>query len=393
MPSQKIYDKRHERRAQLQQQKRTEIHDKYNNSDVLTDINVLIRAYYQSKKNVSWKPSIQQFEINLFRNIIKIIDKLMDLNEDEISFYTFTISERGKIRLIQSVNIEERVLQHALCDEIVYPYFTRSLIYDNGASLVGKGTEFAINRLKTHLSRFYRYNGLSNDGYILLIDFSQFFASISHTCLENIINKLFTDEIIKTAIMRIINSFGDVGLGLGSQLCQLLAIYYINAIDHYIKEVMRVHYYGRYMDDSYLIFKTYEECEKALQTLIPLYEELNITVNIKKTKIVSLKDESFTFLKKDFRLTETGKIIIHENTSSGKRLKHKMKKLRNLYIDSEIELAYVLQIFKSWKGTNRKYTSKRYLQRVEVYVLSQFPELKYAIEKEHEREFIKKGKG
>lgn len=375
MPSNKVYEARRERRYTERAVHKLEIMNQYNDSDLLTDTNQLIRAFYRSKKNVAWKPSIQQFEINLFRNIVRIIEKLTSLDDSEIVFYVFTLSERGKSRLIQSVNIEERVIQHALCDEIVYPYFQRSLIYDNGASLEGKGMDFTIRRLKTHLLRFYRYNGNSNDGYVLLIDFSQFFASISHTCLKDMIDKLFTDPIIKTAIIRIIDSFGEVGLGLGSQLSQLLAIYYINAIDHYIKEVLRVHYYGRYMDDSYFIFRTIEECDNALKILIPMYEELNIKVNLKKTKIVSLKDGSITFLKKEFILTEAGGVIIHENKSSGKRLKSKLRKMRQLYDDSEIELNYIQSMVKSWKGTNKKYTSYRYIKKIEAYVLDKFPEI------------------
>lgn len=232
----------------------------------------------------------------------------MNLNDTPLSFYKFKLNERGKTRFIQSVTVNERVIQHLLCDEILEPVVTHSIIYDNGASIKHKGTSFSMKRLKYHLQNFYRLNGNSNGGYILLIDFKSFFDSLSHEHLHDIIDSLFDDIIINTALKRIVDSF-DSGLGLGCQVCQLLAIYYINSVDHYIKEVLRIKWYGRYMDDSYFICKSVDECLNILEILTPIYEKINIKINVKKTRIVNLQNESFVFLKKKYILTDTGKVL------------------------------------------------------------------------------------
>ena len=53
------------------------------------------------------------------------------------------------------------------------------LIYDNSASIKGKGIDFARKRLLVHLRKYYHQHG-SNDGYILLIDFSKYYDNIQH---------------------------------------------------------------------------------------------------------------------------------------------------------------------------------------------------------------------
>ena len=46
------------------------------------------------------------------------------------------------------------------------------------------------------------------------------------------------------------------GLPLGYQTSQLLALSFLDEFDHMVKEKYRVKYYGRYMDDFYLIVPT-----------------------------------------------------------------------------------------------------------------------------------------
>lgn len=374
MPSNKIKNKKRQRRLKKQAEKRYSFLMEYDNHDICTDITAYIRAFERSKQDVAWKPSMQKHELDLFRNLFKAYDSIMNLNDTPLSFYKFKINERGKERLIQSVNVNERVIQHLLSDEILEPVISHSIIYDNGASIKHKGTSFTLKRLKNHLHNFYRFYNNSNDGYILLIDFKSFFDSLSHEHIHELIDNLFTDKVIKTAIFRIVDSF-DYGLGLGCQVCQLLAIYYINSIDHYIKEVLRVKWYGRYMDDSYFICKTREECEYILNTLIPLYEKINITVNLKKTKIIHLKDNSFTFLKKHFLLTENGKLIVTQSKDASLRYKSKIRKFYELMHNGEIDLDYVKKSYESYLGSNKNNVSYKHLKQIRDYVISYFPEL------------------
>lgn len=138
-------------------------------------------------------------------------------------------------------------------------------------------------------------------------------------------------------------------LGLGSQVSQISAVSYPNALDHFIKQVLHVRWYGRYMDDGYLLFKTIEAAKAALEAICAFCKTLGITVNMRKTYISSLKRD-FTYLKVRHRLTETGKTVRRLCKESITKQRRKLKKFQQMYIDGKMSLQDILQAYGSWKG-------------------------------------------
>ena len=201
----------------------------------------LYQSYKQCCLGVSWKHSTQLYKINSTLNITKTYKELKDGKFKPKGFNEFTINERGKVRHIKSIHLSERVIQKCLCDYSLIPMLSPSFIYDNGACLKGKGIDFTLSRLKRHLQQFYRIYG--NDGYILVFDFSKYFDTIQHDILKAEIAKQYTDKRLIDVINKMIDSFGgECGLGLGSQISQICALYYPNKIDHIVKEQLRINY-------------------------------------------------------------------------------------------------------------------------------------------------------
>ncbi|GMO59850.1 MAG: hypothetical protein Ta2A_05870 [Treponemataceae bacterium] len=165
---------RYTRRQEARQAKHDRYAKQFDDYGVLTDADNLCRAFRKAKRGVSWKESVQRFEASLFSNIASLRRKLLAGESVQSGFVEFTLRERGKIRHIKSVHISERIVQKVLSDEVLVPLLSKPLIHDNGASIKGKGTHFALRRLIGHLSRYYRRNK-TNEGYALLIDFRKFF--------------------------------------------------------------------------------------------------------------------------------------------------------------------------------------------------------------------------
>jgi hypothetical protein len=95
------------------------------------------------------------------------------------------------------------------------------------------------------LSRFYRQNGNSNEGCALFADFSKFFDSIDHGILFKLLAGHIGDERVLGLTRRFVSVFGPgKSLGLGSHVSQVAAIFYPNKLDHFIKEKLRVKFYG-----------------------------------------------------------------------------------------------------------------------------------------------------
>lgn len=246
----------------------------------------LYQSYRRSRRNVAWKGSVQKYITQAPLNVLNTHKLLMSGKYRSKGFFEFDILERGKPRHIKSVTIGERVVQRCLCDYALVPVISRTFIYDNGASMKDKGYSFAIRRLTQHLHEHYRKHG--QDGYVLLFDFSKFFDHVNHALIKSILYKEFSDERLLALTEHFVDAFGDVGLGLGSQISQVLALASANRLDHVIKEVLRIRGYGRYMDDGYLIHHSKAYLRHCLNVIKAICDELGIVLNVKKTHIVKL---------------------------------------------------------------------------------------------------------
>lgn len=307
----------------------------------------LYAAHRRCRRGVAWKSSVQKYVINAPLNVYNTHTQLMTGRFKSPGFYEFDIYERGKQRHIRSTVIGERVVQRCLCDNALVPMLERTFIYDNGASMRNKGYTFAINRLTTHLRKYYRHYG--NEGYILLFDFSKFFDNVSHSVVQRIVRGNFSDRRILQISEHFIDAFGDTGLGLGSQISQVLALASANRLDHYIKEVLHIKYYARYMDDGYLIHPSKKYLQECLNRIQMLCDELGIHLNTKKTQIIKIS-HGFTFLKARFFLLSSGKVVKRIYKRSITRMRIKLKKLRRKLDEGVITFQDVANAWQSWVG-------------------------------------------
>jgi hypothetical protein len=287
------------------------------------------------------------------RNVAETRRKLLAGESVQNGFVEFTLRERGKTRHIKSVHISERVVQKSLCDNALVPLLSNTLIHDNGASIKGKGVHFALRRLVCHLSRYCRRNR-TNEGYALVIDFKKFFDSIDHAVLFALLGRKIKDPRLRELTKNFIAVFGNgKSLGLGSQVSQICAVFFPDRLDHYIKEKMRIKYYGRYMDDFYLIHESKEYLKECLKTIAELCAKMKIAVNMKKTRIVKLSD-GVDFLKGKYRLLPSGRVLRLPHPDSVKRMRRKLGKFKKLMARGRMSFYDLRTAYQSWRGNFRK---------------------------------------
>ena len=379
MTSEERHAARRQRREEKRRQKREADMIRYDDYDRILDANNLIAAAKKSKSGVAWKASVQKYFMSLLRNTWTLRKKLA--NEEPVTqgFISFDINERGKTRHIRSVHFKERVVQRSLCDNALVPGLSRALVYDNGASIKGKGLHFAIFRCKRHLQEYYREHG-TNEGWILQIDFSKYFDSILHEPIRELLERTFNDKRICDLTMQFVDSFGDKSLGIGSQVSQILSVAYPGKIDHYICEVLRAHQWQRYADDTYIMHESREYLQNCLDALKEKYNALGITLNPRKTQIIPLR--RFTFLKVRYELTATGKVILRPCRESLTKQRQKLKSFRKLYDEGKITREDIVVSAESWKGYRRHMNGYKGLRDID----RQYKELlQYATEKEREK--------
>jgi len=308
----------------------------------ISDLNVLYRSFLKCKRDVQWKESVQRFEFNLLRNLTQIHIGLGNGSYKADKCLEFDINERGKTRHIRANTIRDRVVYGALNDNVILPSIEKYLIYDNGASQKGKGVTFTENRLKEHLRRYYRHHGA--DGYILQMDFAKYFDNVDHKQAKDLLFKYVNcDNNLKVFIESIIDSFGDKSVAIGNPISQSIGILYAHPVDTYCKTVKGCKYYGRYMDDIYIIHSSKDFLKDLYSRLKEVCVKNKLNIHAQKTHIVKLS-HGFTFLKKKYTISRSGKITVTLKRKAIQREKCKLLKLKRFMCIEEIANNY-----KAWR--------------------------------------------
>lgn len=363
MTSEERHAARRARRERRRTEKRRRDLAAYDHYENVTSLDHLIRAAYLSRKGVGKKGSVQRYMMNLTRYSIQSRNKLLLGDDVRQGFIEFDIHERGKARHIKAMHFKERVIQRCLCDFALVPVLRRALVYDNGASMKGKGIHFALYRLRDMLRRYVRRHGTR--GYILLVDFSGYFDNIQHGPIRDLLVRSFQDQKIRWMTWRFVKAFGPRSLGIGSQVSQILAVSYPGRADHRIKEVHRAGLSARYMDDSYVIHHDRAALERILADCRRIWEGLGIRLNPGKTQIISIR--RFTFMKVRFRLTDTGRVLMLPNRKSFTRIRRKLRSFKGLVERGEMAIEMVNTCYQSWRGYQIHFHSHKALRQMDTY--------------------------
>ena len=199
---------RYQRRKAARERKKLERYAENDRFENIARYRSLYNANRLSKRNVCWKASVQRYQMNLLRNMEETRENLLAGESVTKGFVEFDTIERGKLRHIRSVHYSERVVQRSTCDNALVPVLSRSLIYDNGACLAGKGVDRSLDRLTAHLQQFYRANGFSNMGWAVIFDFSGYFDNILHSECFKIYSRAFRDQRILELLGDFVTPFG-----------------------------------------------------------------------------------------------------------------------------------------------------------------------------------------
>lgn len=209
--------------------------------------------------------------------------------------YNKFIIHEPKERQIVSQNIVDKIVNHLVARHILYPAILPCLLDVNVASRKDLGTSAGL-KIADNFRRICKIK--YGHYYVLKCDISKFFCSIDHDILKEKLKKRIKDKDALDIVFKIIDS-NEPGLFIGSMTSQVLAIFYLNDLDHFIKENLKIKYYVRYQDDFMLYHPSKKYLTYCLQEIKKFVEKEKLTLN-NKTRIY--KDtNNFTFLGRNSR--------------------------------------------------------------------------------------------
>jgi retron-type reverse transcriptase len=305
----------------------------------ICDFDNIHKAYLKARKNKRYNRDVLEFSSSLEENLINIQNHLIWKSYSPGRYKYFTIYE-PKERIIAALPFRDRVVHHALCN-IIEPIFERSMIYDSYACRIGQGVIAGVNR-----TTYYLRSARAEWGNIFCLkgDIKKFFPSIDHSVLKGIIHKKIVCSDTLTLIDTIIDSTDtNESLPIGNLTSQLWANVYLNELDHFIKDRLKIKYYVRYMDDFIIVHHSKQFLQNILAEISGYLENvLKLTLN-RKTQIFPVGPRSVDFL--GYRIWPDYRLLRKANI---KRNKRKFKKYQREYSDGIIDLKNIHPGILSW---------------------------------------------
>ncbi|MBQ7976576.1 MAG: RNA-directed DNA polymerase [Clostridia bacterium] len=310
------------------------------------DFNNMYKAYRKSKCGKGFKKSSARFNIMALDGVNTLIEQLKNKTYKVSGYSEFKVYE-PKERIIKTTSFKDKVVQHSICDNVILPRLKDVFIYDNCAGQVGKGTLFGLNRLGEQMQQFHkRY---SFDGYILKCDISKFFYSIPHEQLKDIVSYHFSyDEDICWLCNLFIDSTEGKGIPLGNQINQGFALLYLDGMDKLITGELGIQYYGRYMDDFYLIHQDKQYLKYCLDIITEFLKTLDLSLN-GKTQIFPFKN-GVSYLGFHTYVTESGNIIRKLKNQNKRNAQKKFIRMAKLVVTGKLSAEKFNASYGAWKN-------------------------------------------
>ena len=338
------------------------IEDK-NNFDKVTDFNNLYIAYKKSKRGNGHSKSKLKFEVAALDGINQIKKILESGNYTVDKYNEFKIYE-PKERVIKAGSFKDKIVQHSLCDNVLLPILKDEFILTNYAGQKNKGTDFGLNCLKSQM--YLAYNKYGFDCWIVKADIRKYFYSINHNKLKDIVKYFIEDNKVFDLCEKFIDSTDDIGLPLGNQISQVFALLNLSGLDHFITGELGVKYYGRYMDDFYLIVQSKEYAKYCLDSIYKFVDTLNLELN-EKTQIIPFKN-GLKFCGFHVYVTKNGKVIQKLSNEKKRLAKKKYKKMAKLVNNGKISNEKFYRSYNSWKNHISKGSCVKLGYEMDLYI-------------------------
>jgi len=319
--------------------------DNQSDFEKVTDFSNLYKAYKKSKLGKGYSKSSMKFQVSALDGIYQIKRRLETKQYIVSKYNEFKIYE-PKERIIKACSFQDKIIQHSLCDNVLMPLFKDEFILDNYAGQIGKGTLFGLDRLSEQMSLAYKEFGMNC--WILKADVRKFFYNINHDILKKIVKKHVKDEDVYWLCEKFIDSTDGLGLPLGNQISQLFALLYLSGMDHFITEDLGIKYYGRYMDDFYLIHEDKNHLKHCLAEINNVVSKLELELN-EKTQIMPFKN-GIKFCGFHTYVTSDGKVIRKLKNENKRAAKKKYKRMARLIKQGKLSREKFDESYGAWKN-------------------------------------------
>lgn len=306
----------------------------------IVDWDNLMGAYRLARRGKRDRQELARFEANLWEELGALQMELLWGAYQPGRYRSFVVFE-PKRREILAAPFRDRVAQQAIC-RVCGPIWDRAMIHDTYACRPGKGTHAGADRVESWL------RGMAATGpvWVLKMDVSKYFASISHALAKEVIRDKISCPATLLLLDRIIDSTADpadsapVGIPVGNLTSQWMANLVGGRIDQWAKRELRLRRYIRYMDDMVVLVRSKEE---ALDIRARFEARLaSMGLRFSKASVLPVS-RGVNFL--GYRIWPHKRLL---RVNSVRRMRRRLRHMEWQYASGLIEPEQIRQRIRSW---------------------------------------------
>lgn len=280
--------------------------------ETICSMDNLYRAFLNAKQGKGWYTEVKQIEKRPYYYLAglqyMLKNKLFHTSDYEI----FILTEGKKKRDVYKLPFfPDRICQWAIL-QVIEPFLIANMTKDTYSAIPDRGIQPIVDDLRGHYKK-KKVDGKEkkvwipsilvtdeeNTRYCYKIDLHHYYQSINHKILKEKFRKLFKDPDLLWVLDEIADSINtateedltelylsgetvdpDTGIPIGNYMSQYSGNFYLSSFDHFVKEVLHVKHYYRYMDDIVIFAATKEELWEIHSQVVAYIQE-TLHLNIK----------------------------------------------------------------------------------------------------------------
>lgn len=182
----------------------------------------------------------------------------------------------GKERELQIPAFYPDQCAHHAIVQVLKPLIMKSAYYWSCANIPNRGIDHAAKGVERATMRNIRHAK-----YCAKMDIHKFYPSISHEKLKERLRQKIKDKKALAILYTVIDSYhstSEHGIPIGNYTSPWFAEFFLQPLDHFIKQTLGVRYYVRYADDLVLMGSNKRKLRKAMYEVISYIESLGLEV-------------------------------------------------------------------------------------------------------------------
>ena len=262
-----------------------------------------------------------------------------------------TIQDSGKKRVIYKPKFYPDQIVHWALMLQLEPIIMEGMYEYNCGSVTGRGTSYGQKTLRKWLD-----NDRRNTKYCLKMDIKKFYPSIDNNILKEMFRKKIKDRDCLWLIDSIIDS--AEGQPIGYYTAQWFSNFFLQGLDHYIKERLKIKYYIRYVDDLVLLGSNKRKLHKARKAIETHLNSIRLSVK-GNWQVFRVDKRAIDFL--GFRFFRNKTILRKRNAL---RIRRRVRKIAEKGYLNEKDASAIISYWGWIKRSNSFYFYHKYVKPV-----------------------------